>query len=78
MNKEDIRRFVSENPDLVTYRQSKSHPDLYVLKYKKKVFFDNLWNNELEYCRGTVVDASCRGSDLQIQIIDGSMYMVES
>lgn len=56
MNKEDIRRFVCENPNLVTRRQSKTYPDLYVLKYKKNVFFDNLWNDELEYCRGTVVD----------------------
>jgi hypothetical protein len=28
-----------------------------VLKYKKAVFFDNLWNDFLEECRGTIVDA---------------------
>ena len=30
---------------------------IYVLKYKKKVFYDNLWNDYLEECRGTIVDA---------------------
>ena len=29
---------------------------LYVLKYKKKVFYDGLWNEYLEECRGTIVD----------------------
>ena len=30
---------------------------IYVLKYKKKVFYDNLWNEYLAECRGSVVDA---------------------
>ena len=29
---------------------------IYVLKYSKSVFFDNLWNEYLEECRGTIVD----------------------
>jgi hypothetical protein len=27
-----------------------------VLKYKKKVFYDNLWNDYIAECRGTIVD----------------------
>ena len=37
-------------------KQSKSFPGLFVLKYKRKVFFDNLWTPELELCRGLVID----------------------
>lgn len=29
---------------------------LYVLKYKKKVFYDSLWDEHLEECRGLIVD----------------------
>lgn len=31
--------------------------NIFVLKYSKSVFFDDLWNTYLEECRGTVVDA---------------------
>ena len=57
MDKESIRKYVLDNPSLVSMKESTSHPGLYVLKYKKRVFFDNLWNEYLEECRGTVVDA---------------------
>jgi len=30
---------------------------LHVLKYKRKVFYDGLWNEYLEECRGLIVDA---------------------
>lgn len=30
---------------------------IFVLKYKKKVFYDNLWDEYLAECRGTIVDA---------------------
>ena len=30
---------------------------IYVLKYKKKVFYDNLWNDHIAECRGSIVDA---------------------
>lgn len=56
MNKEALQKFVNENPSLVTMRESENYPGLYVLKYKKRVFFDNLWNDFLEECRGTVID----------------------
>lgn len=30
--------------------------DLRILKYHRSVFFNNLWDDTLEYCRGTVLD----------------------
>ena len=56
MNKEDLKQFVESNPKLVTMRECGGYPGLYVLKYSKKVFYDNLWNEYLEECRGTIVD----------------------
>jgi hypothetical protein len=56
MNKESLKQFVEQNPNLVTMRESTTYPGLFVLKYKKQVFFRNLWNDFLENCRGTVVD----------------------
>ena len=56
MNKDAIKQYVLENPALVNMRESESHPGLYVLKYKRRVFFDSLWNDFLEECRGTIVD----------------------
>lgn len=50
----DLKNFVQENPKLVSMKEAS--PGLFVLKYKKKVFFDNLWNDHLEECRGTIVD----------------------
>ena len=54
MNK-DLQKFVAENPKLVKMRET-SNPELFVLKYQRSVFFDNLWEEHLEECRGTVVD----------------------
>lgn len=56
MKKEDIKKFVEENPKLVTMKESTTYPGLFVLKYHRQVFFKNLWNDFLENCRGTVVD----------------------
>lgn len=55
MMKEDLRKFVEENPKLVTMRPAGE--GLFVLKYRKNVFYDNLWNDYLEECRGTIVDS---------------------
>lgn len=52
--KEDLRKFVQDNPKLVSMKPA--GVGLYVLKYRKTVFFDNLWNDYLEECRGTIVD----------------------
>lgn len=55
----NLKEFVESNPKLVTRRESKNYPGLFVLKYTKKVFFDAMWSESklLEYCRGLVVDA---------------------
>ena len=54
MNKEQLKKFVLENPKLVKMRPAGD--GIYVLKYSKSVFYDNLWNEYLEECRGTIVD----------------------
>ncbi len=46
-------KFYVENPDLVQVRYYK---DLRLLKYKRKVFYDNLWTPNLIECRGRVID----------------------
>lgn len=33
-----------------------SNPDLFVLKYRRNVFYKNRWNDFLEECRGAIVD----------------------
>lgn len=55
MDKNALKQFVENNPKLVTMRPAGD--GIFVLKYKKTVFFDNLWNDYLEECRGTIVDA---------------------
>ena len=54
MFKEDLKQYVADNPTLVAKRPAGD--GIYVLKYKKRVFFDDLWNEFLEECRGTIVD----------------------
>lgn len=55
MFKQKLKEFVEQNPDLVKMKEVA--PDMFVLKYTKKVFFKSLWNEYLEECRGTIVDA---------------------
>jgi hypothetical protein len=47
--------------DLVKIRESKKYPGLFVKKYNRKVFYDNLWNldTDLIESRGHVLD--CHG-----------------
>ena len=54
MMKESLKEFVKSS-DLVSMKDT-SHDGVFLLKYKKKVFWDNLWNEYLEECRGTLVD----------------------
>lgn len=56
LNKKILREFIEANPKLVQMRESVRYPGLFVIKYKKRVFYDNLWNDILEECRGLVVD----------------------
>lgn len=53
----NIKKFVEDNPTLVTRRESTRYPGLFVLKYHKRVFWKNLWTPELQEMRGLVVDA---------------------
>ena len=55
MFKEELAGYVKANPKLVSMKPAGD--DLFVLKYKKKVFYDNLWNDFIAECRGTIVDA---------------------
>jgi hypothetical protein len=54
MNKDSLKQFVIDNPNLVSMKPCGS--GIFILKYKRKVFYDNLWNEYLVYCRGTIVD----------------------
>ena len=51
----ELKNYVESNPQLVSKKET-SIEGLFVLKYKKKVFYDGLWNEYLEECRGTIVD----------------------
>ena len=53
----ELRQYVEANPQLVRVRPSEAYPNLSVLKYSKRVFFDGLWNDYLEECRGLVIDS---------------------
>ena len=54
MFQEELKNYVHNHPKLVNKRPAGD--GIYVLKYKKAVFFDDLWNRFLEECRGTIVD----------------------
>ena len=53
----ELRSYIESNPSLVKMRRSTRYPGLFVVKYTRKVFYDGLWNDVLEECRGLVVDA---------------------
>lgn len=40
--------------NLIKYNTSKTYPSLHVKKYKREVFYDNLWTDELREARGHV------------------------
>ena len=54
MFQEKIKQYVTDNPKLVSMKPAGA--GIFVLKYRKKVFYDNLWDEYLEHCRGSVVD----------------------
>jgi hypothetical protein len=54
MFKDKLKQYV-ETSGLVNMKPAGD--GIYVLKYKKKVFYDNLWNDYIAECRGTIVDA---------------------
>jgi hypothetical protein len=53
MFKDELKEYV-ETSGLVNMKEAGE--GIYVLKYKKKVFYDNLWNEYIAECRGTIVD----------------------
>lgn len=57
MKKETMKEFVenSVNSVLVMKKETKLD-DIFILKYKNRVFFKNLWTPELLECRGTIID----------------------
>jgi len=55
MFQKELKEYVETNTNLVSMKSAGD--GIYVLKYKKKVFFDGLWNRFLEECRGSIVDA---------------------
>lgn len=55
MFKDELKNYVNNNSKLVSMKPVGE--DMFILKYKKKVFYDNLWNRFLEECRGTIVDS---------------------
>lgn len=56
MNNTELKALYGTNKHLVTLRESTTHPGLFVLKYKREVFYKGLWNPFLEEARGLVVD----------------------
>ena len=53
MFKDELKQYV-ESSNLVNMKEAGE--GIYVLKYKKKVFYDNLWNEYIAECRGSIVD----------------------
>jgi hypothetical protein len=53
MFKDELKKYVEES-GLVNMKPAGD--GIYVLKYKKSVFYKNLWNDYIAECRGTIVD----------------------
>ena len=53
MFKDKLKEYV-ESSNLVNMKECGD--GIYVLKYKKRVFYDNLWNEYIAECRGSIVD----------------------
>ena len=53
MFKDKLKEYVNTS-NLVNMKECGE--GIYVLKYKKKVFYDNLWNEYIAECRGSIVD----------------------
>lgn len=52
----ELKDYVTKNPKLVQMKESVTYPGLFVVKYKRTVFYKNLWDDFLVECRGLVVD----------------------
>lgn len=56
VSKESLKQYVATHQNLIRINNSKEYPELSVLKYARKVFYDGLWDNTLIQLRGTVFD----------------------
>lgn len=56
MNNLDIKNYVLSNPNKVKTVRSTRYPTLMTLKYSRKVFYNDAFDDYLEECRGLVVD----------------------
>lgn len=56
--KDELKTWVEKHPELVRIKEYEKYPGLFVLKYHRRVFYDNLWGEHplLVDMRGTVVD----------------------
>ena len=54
MFQEKLKQYVFDNPKSVSMKSAGD--GIFVLKYKKSVFYNNSWNEYLEQCRGSIVD----------------------
>lgn len=55
----NITELLEYNKHLITIKLHDFHGEqLKVVKYKRKVFYNNLWTPELELCRGLVLDTN--------------------
>jgi len=67
LSEEYMYDYVHANPNLVSIKdQPTVGENIKVLKYKKKVFYKNLWTPEVMECRGTVVWCSDETKRLKI------------
>ena len=57
-DKEQLKSLVADHSakGLITVKQSTKYPDLRVVKYARRCFYDNIWNDFLKECRGLVID----------------------
>jgi len=55
MFKDELKEYVASSGQV---NMKPAGEGIYVLKYKKRVFYDNLWNEYIAECRGTIVDAN--------------------
>lgn len=53
MFKDELKKYVAES-GLVNMKPAGD--GIFVLKYRKKVFYDSLWNDYIAECRGSIVD----------------------
>lgn len=55
MFQKTLKQYVLDNPKLVS--MNPVGENMFVLKYRKTVFYNKLWNEYLEHCRGTIIDS---------------------